>query len=73
MDIAFDHHHTLLEVHRHAAQVVRVHLDAGPLHVNSTGSRRRSICSYSASPELKRNRGRSTCQKTQRHVGLLGA
>ena len=31
--------------------------------VSSTGSSRRSTCSYSASPELKRSRGRNACHR----------
>ena len=32
MDVALDHRHALLEVHRHAPQIVGVDLDAGALH-----------------------------------------
>ena len=39
---------------------------------SSTGSSRRSNCSYSASAALKRSRGRSACHSAQRHIGILG-
>ena len=64
MALLFHHRHALLEIDRHAAQVVGVHLDARARSMCiSTPVRRRSTCSYSARDLLKRSRGSSACQR----------
>ena len=46
MDILFHHSHALLEIHRHAPQIVSIDLDAGTLHRQQHGDQpSRSNCS----------------------------
>ena len=71
MDVALDHHHALLEIHRHAPQIVRIDLDAGALHSQQHGQQPTFHLLVHRQAGVESQPRPQRLPQPQRHIGIF--
>ncbi len=73
MDVALDHTHALLEVDRHAPQIVGVHLDPGALHLQQHRHQPAFQLLVQRERAIEPQPRPQRLPQPQRHIGVLGS
>ena len=71
MDVLLDHAHALLEIHRHASQIVRIDLDAGALHLDQHGHQAPFQLLVQRERAVEPQPRPQRLPKPQRHIGIF--